>query len=283
MNVMLTSPGHDLTKLALLHDTELIKELKLLVSIEPTPSVMSTPTGIPPHIELAKTMQQLLEMMTELMTVFRTQSDDLIDQVKQAIEEKAWDSGHVTGSRLKELLEQFQQVQMTKIDMRLVDMQKQLSDGMQMGNSGLAPLQSCEQGRTNNHEHGYYSQNTVTTFIYDGMCYGVPKNFRFPTRIQLKAALRFWLCGMLVSRDGSQRVQPFMNFALSNLPKNLRSPFKLNWKGLFKFLEDALTNVNYSALNSSDSRRKFTRDTTDVWKFSRKECHTAFVITKMIH
>jgi hypothetical protein len=60
---------------------------------------------------------------------------------------------------------------------------------------------------------------------------------------------------MLVSRDGSQRVQPFMNIALSNLPKNLRSQFKLNWKVLFKLLEDeALTNdVNYSALNSSDS------------------------------
>jgi len=97
MNVMLTFPGHALAKLALLHDTELIKELKLLVSTEPTPSVMSTPTGIPPpHIELAKTMQQL-EMMTDLMTVFRTlmQSDDLIGQAKhQAIVEKAWDSGH---------------------------------------------------------------------------------------------------------------------------------------------------------------------------------------------
>ena len=71
---------------------------------------------------------------------------------------------------------------MTKIDERLVDMQKQLSNGVHMGNS-LAP-QSCEQGTTNNHGHhqdGYYSnQNTVTTFVYDGICYGVPKHFQFP-------------------------------------------------------------------------------------------------------
>jgi hypothetical protein len=62
--------------------------------------------------------------------------------------EKAWDSGHVTGSWLKELPEQFQQVQMTKLDERLVYMQMRLSNGMQMGNSLVN--QSCWLGPRNN-------------------------------------------------------------------------------------------------------------------------------------
>jgi hypothetical protein len=47
-----------------------------------------------------------------------------------------------------ELPEQFQQVQMTKLDERLVDMQMRLSNGMQMGNSLVN--QSCWLGPRNN-------------------------------------------------------------------------------------------------------------------------------------
>ena len=51
--VMVNTPGHDFTKLPLLHDRDLLNRLKALVTLEPTPNVMDVATGIPPHITLA--------------------------------------------------------------------------------------------------------------------------------------------------------------------------------------------------------------------------------------
>ena len=51
--VMVENPGHDFTKMPLLHDRQLLQRLKALVTLEPTPNVMETATGIPPHVGLA--------------------------------------------------------------------------------------------------------------------------------------------------------------------------------------------------------------------------------------
>jgi hypothetical protein len=50
---MLQYPGHDFVKISILHDEALLVELRMLVTTEPTAGVMTTPTGIPPHVELA--------------------------------------------------------------------------------------------------------------------------------------------------------------------------------------------------------------------------------------
>ena len=51
--VMVENPGHDFTKMPLLHDRELLHKLKDLVTLEPTTNVMDVATGIPPHVSLA--------------------------------------------------------------------------------------------------------------------------------------------------------------------------------------------------------------------------------------
>ena len=81
MSVVLTYPGHDMAKLILFHDGELIALLKPLVTSDPTPMVMSTPTGVSPHIELASMMAQVLDTTAELMASFRMQTTELIVNV----------------------------------------------------------------------------------------------------------------------------------------------------------------------------------------------------------
>jgi hypothetical protein len=250
LDVMLTSPGHDMAKLTLLHDVDLIGFLKPLVTLDPTPMVMTTPTGVPPHIELASMMSQVLDLTTELMSSLRLQTGELIANVQKAIEEKAWESGHITGSRLKEMLEKFQGDQLTKIDSRLLDMQNQFAEALRGTGTSARVIgdQDCDD-RREGHEV------VATTFMYRGRVYGVPQDFEFPRCLTLEAALHFWLCGMSVCKDGLQRVRPFVNLSLCDLPDELKSSFKLNWKGIFDFVhDDAIAQVDFQALELPNTR-----------------------------
>ena len=68
---------------------------------------MITAMGIPPHIGLASQLRDMLGMLTNLVAAFQQQSDNLIVSVEKALENKAWESGHVTGAKLKEILKEF--------------------------------------------------------------------------------------------------------------------------------------------------------------------------------
>ena len=83
--------------------------------------IMTTATGISPHIELANQIQKVLDLTTNLMTCFGDQTNKVIEAVQTAMEEKAWESGHATGSRLLEVLNEFQQKSLTSVDERLVE------------------------------------------------------------------------------------------------------------------------------------------------------------------
>ena len=50
-------PGHAFNKLQILHDRPLLKQLKDLVTIDPTEGVMTIPSGIPPHVYHSRKMK----------------------------------------------------------------------------------------------------------------------------------------------------------------------------------------------------------------------------------
>ena len=105
--VMVGFPRHDFSKLPILHDRPLLDELKKYVTIEPTEGVMVNPTGIPPHIGLATQLKDILATLSKLVGCFQSQSETLIESVEKALEKKSWENGHITGSRLKEILDEF--------------------------------------------------------------------------------------------------------------------------------------------------------------------------------
>jgi hypothetical protein len=87
--------------------------------MEPTPEVMATPTGIPPHVELACQMKEILNTVSEIFINLKDQTTEIIEAVKTAIDEKSWDLGHVTGTRLQEILTSFQEESMGAVNSRL--------------------------------------------------------------------------------------------------------------------------------------------------------------------
>jgi hypothetical protein len=197
------------------------------------------------------------------------QTGEVIHCVQKTIEEKAWDSGHVTGSHLKELLE-YNGNQLKKIDERLIDVQQHLMDVI--GNRGItAEGASMFVPGADNHREGN-NDAVRTTFMHGGRFYDVPKDFEFPRNIALEPAL-FWLCGMSVSTDGLQRVRSFIKLSLSDLPEQIKSSFKLNWKGIFDFsMMMPLRWLIFRRLLCQTLRiKKFVRHTQDVLILCRNE------------
>ena len=219
---MLQYPGHGFVKITILHDEELLVELRMLVTTEPTVGVMTTPTGVPPHVELATNVQKLLSMVTQLVNSLGTQTNGLIDAVKTAIENQAWESGHVTGSKLKEILEEFNNKQLKAVNDRLAEVR----DKFHSANIGDRPRAT----RLAPARRAIDNSIVTTVFMYDGKFYGVPKEYEFPKKLTIGEALRFYLNGQTVSDDGSARVWPFAKLSCELLPKRLRIPFKMSFK-----------------------------------------------------
>ena len=234
VEVMVGCPSHDFAKLSILHEKPLLSRLHLLVTVDATDGVMTTATGIPPHIELANQVQKVLDLTTKLMCCFGDQTNKVIEAVQKAMEDKAWDSGHVTGSRLLEVLNEFQQKSLTSVDQRLVEIRNEFSQQSQQ-------LPHSPTGRTNTQQPTGVAANA---FAYNGRYYSVPENFQFP-KGKLRDALRFWLLGRTMSANGDQEVKPFRKLTLEMLPtKKLKDAYKLNWKPIFGFLADAINIPN---------------------------------------
>jgi hypothetical protein len=119
LEVMVKFPSHGFTKMYILHDRELLDGLKKLVTTDPTPGVMTVATGIPPHVGTAQQLAKILDVITELVQEFGEHGDNLMVAVEEALDTKAWELGHVTGSRLKEILENFQNNSVEAVDSRL--------------------------------------------------------------------------------------------------------------------------------------------------------------------
>ncbi|CAB9498884.1 unknown protein (Partial), partial [Seminavis robusta] len=120
IQAMVRTPGHDFSKLAILHDRPLLAELQRLVTTEPTKNVMSVATGIPPHVELAMQLQCVLDMASKVIATTETQSDRIVTTVREAIQEQAWQSGHITGPKLLETLQQFQKESLATLTIDLL-------------------------------------------------------------------------------------------------------------------------------------------------------------------
>ena len=107
IKIMISNPLHDFNKISILNNKDLLSKLKELVTIEKIPGVIETPSGIPPHIEVAVMMQKVMNKSYEILSSIQNQTTVSIQAAKDAIEAKSWDSGHITGDRLNQMLESF--------------------------------------------------------------------------------------------------------------------------------------------------------------------------------
>ena len=75
-------PGHDFSKLQLLHNRTLIDDLKEMVTTEPTRDVMEKATGIPPHVQQARLLNALGEKVSYLTEKIEDQATTILQGLK---------------------------------------------------------------------------------------------------------------------------------------------------------------------------------------------------------
>ncbi len=110
--------------------------MHLLVMMEPTLGVMATPTGIPPHIELASQLKEILDNVTQVVKTLKEQTTQITEAVKTAIDEKSWDPGHVTGTQLQAILTTFQDQSMLAVYTRMDNIRAEFNRAAARGGGG---------------------------------------------------------------------------------------------------------------------------------------------------
>ena len=248
VQIMVNNPGHEFTKLAILSDHNLLKRLKKIVTTEPTKNVLETRTGIPPHIETAIKLEEILEKCTMICEAFTSQTATLVNAIKEAIDRKAWDSGHVTGDKLLEVLSAFKKDVITEVKGELKNLQ------MSRNNTGM-------QGSNVEANEPNFFDPAGCVFTYSGRMWDVPSTFKFPTRVTLREGWYLWTHGHVVSTNGHEKVKPFRKINQQRLPsKKLKNIYKVNWKPLFNFLEqcpDLNLPVDTRAMTQNDINNSF--------------------------
>ena len=247
---MVEYPGHDFTKLTILHNVPLLNELKDLVTIEPTKGVLVAPTGIPPHIGLAVQVAEVLDTLGDLVRQFGEHGDNLMLAVEEALENKAWEGGHITGSKLKEILESFQKDSLKSVDQHLQGMRVELREAIRrQGQGGDAEGDDLDFFGTmvfDDHPDGTGGggggSRKVNKFSYDGRFFAVPKGYQFP-KANLSVGLRCWLKDQNVSVEGNEVVKAYRLLSPAMLPPSLAKSFRTNWLPIFKYLEPVLGGV----------------------------------------
>ena len=112
----------------------------------------------------------------------KVQTNTLVDAVTTAIDDKAWDSGHVTGDRLKNMLGTFKADMMGMVKTRFEDLKATICD------NGLLDR---DESRSRRLELQRHDGIVVCTFTYDGRMWDVPKGYRFVTSCTLRKGWNF--------------------------------------------------------------------------------------------
>ena len=243
LDIVVRRPGHDFSKLTVLQNRPLLTELKKLVSISPTVGVLTTATGIPPHISMSIQLGEILDTMGTLVGQFGQHGENLMGAVEQALNTKAWDSGHVTGSRLKEILDEYKRESIAAMDGQLQtikqDIQRAIRTNRQHDENAETEEEEEDEGRVSGAGGG---PKVKLTYSYDGRFFSVPQGYEFP-KVNLKDGLRIWLKEQTVSTDGIDRIKPLRKISLAMLPKRLAQQVRMNFLPIFKFLEPVLSNL----------------------------------------
>jgi hypothetical protein len=225
LEVIIMNPGHPFTWISILHNPALLDALKNLVTTDPTPGVLVKATGIPPHIQQAVMLSKVLKELTHLTSAFELHKEEVVKAVDDAIENKALESGQVTGTRLRAMLDDFQKENLQDLE----ELKEQLAAHAGSSRRTNEKYDRDRQGNGRGEETYQY--------VYNERFYQVPKDFQFP-QPKLREGLQFWLKGQSVSQNGRSRVRPFRKLTPKNLPsRNLRDTFNMKWKPIFSYLE----------------------------------------------
>jgi hypothetical protein len=235
---VLDNKKHPFSNLFLLENLDLIRNLEALVTTEPTEN-MPRPTGIPTHIDLQSTMEEILINNNRFLEKLELQSTIIQEAVKKAIKENDVASGTVTMPILTEQLDnhhksiiEFIQANCSKLSNDSYHGNNNNNNGKLADNSELLFVPEFQKGT-----------EKCPMYCYNGKFWDVPKKFQFQKNPTRKVGWEYWIKGkpnneMLVNNIIQKApLKPFRRFIRDRLPKKEQNVFSSTWKPIFTYME----------------------------------------------
>ena len=228
-------PKHPFSNIPLLHQPDLLKELKENhLTLEPT-AEMKAPSGVPPfvkHNRLLDNCHQLLVLNGEALNKFR---DDLKEAVADAVDKKVAAEGGVNRSILEEQLE--------KLNTNMRGMVRDILTQSSTNNAAVLRHDQLEQvvnpiiriPEPTQFSYTDSKGNTVATCI--------PHTFEFPSHTNRYNGWRKWLCGQTFVHEGNTwQLPPFRQLKGKHFSEKSSRIFNSEWKPIFSKMMEASGN-----------------------------------------
>ena len=217
-------PDHPFNGLALLHEPELLLELKTEhLTLEPTDQVPRA-TGVPPHIDHAIALKGIFDVCTGISSKLDDQQEAVCKSVREAIDEKVEADGGVNAAIMSKALRELRDHMFAKMDDLFAS---RGARGAPEPDLNAQPLPVVEDDVR---IAGPWS------FCYGGKFWCVPKGFQFARGTTRLAGWRKWLKGA-VHIDGEQkwRIKPYRLFVCRDFPsKQPLTSYRYEWQPIFR-------------------------------------------------
>ena len=224
-----------------MHRHEFLDELSELITTEKS-SKISAPTGIPPHVHILKSLHEVINLQLQLQNENKQLLRYIHDAFKEAIDDKAAESGHLTQSGVEALLKMYNEEIGKSLVSKIDTLLNKLGHDVRSNNDS--------SNVSNN------SQNRYKMYSYDGKFWDVPQGFAFPEKVTRKKAWEIWLYGFpgYMMKKGNECVKcpikPFCYITANKLPKPLCNAFKVSWRPILVEMSKA---PNLELPNNNDA------------------------------
>ena len=238
--------AHPFASIPILTRPNLLHELKQLVTMDISENIRRA-TGIPPHIEAVKKLDQLVDLV-ELERAERKEHFEAITKaVGEKIEELAMENGTLTRPAVERLFQDFGRQFETHISKKIDTVIRTVVQPPAIQESEV------EVVRQGNSPHDPRDNGNYPLYFYDGQHWQVPFDFALPTKTKRKQAWELWLCGMTTAN--LQQLCPFRFFKIRMLPKHVKNKFKVEWQPILQKMMDGIQHIqlpeDVSKINSN--------------------------------
>lgn len=249
------NPSHPFMSIPILSKPEILKQLQKLVTLEPSGDVKQA-TGVPRHAQLMDELREVYQILQGYVSEVRELKVTLPDIVKNAIEDKATESGHVTATYVLDHLNVAIEKVTAGMEEAITAAVEKAAPRLGLSSSGGMALDVSSRPVVDSREGGARGATLYQSYKYHDE-YGkgrnkhrtdwdVPADFDFPTA-DLYVAWTAWLLGYPLNRSKkasgevySAPVRPLHLLRHGHLPAKAKKKFDNAWRPILQQMHNAV-------------------------------------------
>ena len=189
---------------------------------------------------MAVAVRRVLNVCRGTLKQVKAVQTSVTEAIHDAIEKRALEEGHMTSSRLHELLQTYQDNLSTLVTNQLSSFRTDIIDNIGRAenvDNNIVHNPSDEDEGSIPDATGL-ERTLYQSYNYNGkLGYHVPSAFALPQKTNLRNAWTLWWLGC---RTAEGSIRPFMLLRPEYLPKQVRNEFRINWQPILSLMTSGL-------------------------------------------